>query len=951
MKKFTVFFLVLSVFGFPCFNECDLLAEESVIYSNSGSSVKDYKKSWNYNALQFQSVIDLFAPFGKANFVTTHNSFNAGVYSQNGSYIDPNQKISIFDQLEIGVRALELDVHYAFSSSGFWPWDWEFGEELKLSHGDGNTGCHPNDRYFAQGLEEISSWISNNPNEVVLIMLEDHMEGEYEKAMSDLDKTIGHLVYKPNGCQRLPMDLTKADVLAEGKQILVLGGNCSTDNWSDYAFKSSWSATKSINDFIPYPVTTIGGKDAEYLQSHLVRVYEDSTVLSSIFDSPDRRITAKDTAELTEAGIIAGFDQVIPFDTRLTAEIWSWANNQPDNAGGDEDCAAQGADGRFGDSPCSLKKKVACKDVETSEWYITANTYTWAEAASACAIEFPDKDLQFGVPVNGYENAVLRDLKTSLNVDDVWLNYSDQWVEGEWRPYYTANEEFLTTTYYERALPTGGQIAGAPEKDDHVGYSLATGDFNGDGFADVAMGAPYEDINNKDDAGAVDVIYGSAKGLNTEEKLSEVWHQDTDGILGVSEDGDNFGYAVTSADFNNDGFDDLAIGVPNEDLSGGSNAGYVNVIYGSLSGLTSVGDQAWHQDTAGIYQVAEADDRFGFALAAGDFNHDGFADLAIGVPKEDIPSGGNDNDGAVNIIYGSLSGLTTPGDQVWHQNKDGVNGTAETDDHFGYSLAAGDFNHDGFDDLAIGVPKEDISSGGNNNDGYVNVMYGSSTGITATGDHSFYQGKDGLNGGSEKDDHFGYALATGDFDNDGFDDLAVGKPFEDINGDDDAGAVSIIFGTSGGLSATGDQLWHQDTTGIKDSTQGGDRFGYSLAAGDFDGDGDCDLAIGVPKEDVNGDDNAGAVAVMYSTSSGFAGADDFWHQDSTGIVNSTEDDDHFGMSVAAGDFNGDGIIDLCIGAPKEDLGIGGNNNDGAVHVITGKSGTGLDSDHSQMWYQ
>jgi hypothetical protein len=86
----------------------------------------------------------------------------------------------------------------------------------------------------------------------------------------------------------------------------------------------------------------------------------------------------------------------------------------------------------------------------------------------------------------------------------------------------------------------------------------------------------------------------------------------------------------------------------------------------------------------------------------GDFNGDGFDDLAVGAPLENVS--GINAAGAVSIIYGSRRGLSASGNQFWHENVSGVDGAAANDDRFGIALAAGDFNGDGFDDLAIGVP-------------------------------------------------------------------------------------------------------------------------------------------------------------------------------------------------------------------------------------------------------
>jgi hypothetical protein len=237
-----------------------------------------------------------------------------------------------------------------------------------------------------------------------------------------------------------------------------------------------------------------------------------------------------------------------------------------------------------------------------------------------------------------------------------------------------------------------------------------------------------------------------------------------------------------NADFNNDGFDDLAIGVPNEGVGNLSNAGNVQVIYGSTSGLSSTvkADQFWSQNTPNVEDVAETNDHFGSALSIGDFNNDGFDDLAIGVPNEDV--GSLEDAGAVNIIYGSTSGLssTVKADQFWSQNTPNVEDVAETNDHFGSALSIGDFNNDGFDDLAIGVSNEGV--GNLSNAGNVQVIYGSTSGLSSTvkADQIFQQGVGGLAEILEERDNFGLSITAGDFNNDGFDDLAIGVSNEGI---------------------------------------------------------------------------------------------------------------------------------------------------------------------------
>jgi hypothetical protein len=120
------------------------------------------------------------------------------------------------------------------------------------------------------------------------------------------------------------------------------------------------------------------------------------------------------------------------------------------------------------------------------------------------------------------------------------------------------------------------------------------------------------------------------------------------------------------------------------------------IIYGSSDGLTPYGYQVWYQDSPGVAGIAEPDDGFGYALAAGDFNRDGRADLAIGVPMEDYAV---EDDGVVHVLYGSADGLTADGDDLWYEGALGA--TAAVDDFFGTALASGDFNGDSADDLAV----------------------------------------------------------------------------------------------------------------------------------------------------------------------------------------------------------------------------------------------------------
>lgn len=224
----------------------------------------------------------------------------------------------------------------------------------------------------------------------------------------------------------------------------------------------------------------------------------------------------------------------------------------------------------------------------------------------------------------------------------------------------------------------GGHVAAAPAA--AVGSLQA--DFDNDGVVDLAVGESFEDVGSVGAAGAVNVLYGSAGGLTG--AGSQLFSQDSPGVVGTAERGDQFGSALAAGDFDNDGFADLAVGVVHEGVGAAIGAGAVNVLYGSAGGLTGSGNQQFWQGAGGVAGTAESGDAFGWSLATGDFDNDGLADLAVGVPFEDI--GAIDGAGAVNVVYGSADGLTAAGDQQFWQGASGVAGTAETFDTFGFAL-------------------------------------------------------------------------------------------------------------------------------------------------------------------------------------------------------------------------------------------------------------------------
>jgi hypothetical protein len=412
-------------------------------------------------------------------------------------------------------------------------------------------------------------------------------------------------------------------------------------------------------------------------------------------------------------------------------------------------------------------------------------------------------------------------------------------------------------------------IPDASEMADSFGQSLASGNFNGDGYADLAIAAPGENLAGYDE-GVIHILFGSASGLTS--SGTQLWSQDTPGVLDVAQSGDEFGEVMAAGNLGNGSYDDLVIGLPNEnyaprDGAEQSNSGAVQVLFGSATGLTSVGNQFWSQQSPGVPGNADAGDFFGDAVLVAEVTGDTVDDVVIGVPRESLSGV---RSGAVHVLPGSSAGPTVTGSSTWTQATAGVADSPEEYDGFGRSLAAGDFGGSSHQELAIGAPGESVVTGQTVN-GAVHVLMGSSAGLTATGSQFWSQNSSGVLETAETNDAFGQEMSAANLGKSGQDDLVIGVG-ETIVGTYHDGVVHVLYGSSSGLTSTGNQLWHPDIPGVPDELDAEEMFGFQLQVGDYGGGTIADLVAGSPTETVDGVYGVGAVTVIYGGSAGLTSA-------------------------------------------------------------------------------
>ena len=466
------------------------------------------------------------------------------------------------------------------------------------------------------------------------------------------------------------------------------------------------------------------------------------------------------------------------------------------------------------------------------------------------------------------------------------------------------------------------------DPNDFSGASVSSaGDVNGDGYDDLIIGARFADSNVRN-SGETYVVYGGARAPGTDGVLALSALDGTNGFTLTGIDQNDFsGRSVSSAgDVNGDGYDDLIIGASRADPNGKRSAGETYVVYGGASapGADGVLELSTLDDTNGFTLTGiDRDDFSGVSVSsAGDVNGDGYDDLIIGAPGADPNGVGS---GETHVVYG---GARAPGKGgvLAVSALDGTNGFTLTgidrgDQSGGSVSSAGDVNGDGYDDLIIGARGADPNG---DRSGETHVVYG---GARAPGTDGVLalSALDGTNGFTLTG--IGAAvLSAGDVNGDGYDDLIIGAPGADPNGESGAGETYVVYG---GASAPGTDgvLELSALNGTNGFTVTGinsrDYSGGSVSsAGDVNGDGYDDLIIGAFRADPDGKNSAGETYVVHggARAPGMDGVLNLALLDANGFtLTGIDPGDESGGSVSsAGDVNGDGYDDLIIGASGAD---------------------------------
>jgi len=434
------------------------------------------------------------------------------------------------------------------------------------------------------------------------------------------------------------------------------------------------------------------------------------------------------------------------------------------------------------------------------------------------------------------------------------------------------------------------------------GASVASGDFNGDGVQDLITGAPFMSSNQKEWNGEAYIVFGDSSFSSSITNFSQIPPDLT--VTGYSS-GDQLGTSLTSGDYNNDGIDDVVVGVYNAAASSNKRPGKVYIYYGESTWGNQGFDYVLGKPDV-LLAGDDSGDNFGLSLTTRDLDNDGVDDLLVGAPSASTPE--KNESGVVYIYSGSSKGISSLFQVAIYGEAEG--------ERFGSSISSGDINGDGNADVIVGAYFADSESSEQVGKVYIydNIDF---TNPIVTEPSVVIEGK-------AKGEWFSFSLDSGDVNGDQIDDLAVSSfPY---NGDRSQGKVSVYYGG---------EVFDKIPDVVVAEPVNESMMGASVLLEDLDLDDRAEIIIGAPGIGNSSSTDEGDVYIVYSEEIYNWAKFSVKDKEVTSIIHGENADDWFGYGLDALDFNGDGHKDLVVGSRYADLPH--SNNNGKVSVLWGDS--------------